>query len=116
MNDETSNTRAKRHRRMAREPQLQETSPPDAGQDAPKELGPSSVTVSGDKPPSKTSLILDLLARAEGATLDQMVEATGWLPHTTRAALTGLKKKGHAVSSVKADGVRVYRLVQAAAL
>jgi len=40
-----------------------------------------------------------------------MVEATGWLPHTARAALTGLKKKGHEVTSVKSDGVRTYRAI-----
>ena len=35
-----------------------------------------------------------------------------WLPHTTRAALTGLKKKGHAVTSDKVEGrVRIYRVV-----
>jgi len=26
------------------------------------------------------------------------VAATGWLPHTTRAALTGLRKRGYAVT------------------
>jgi hypothetical protein len=31
------------------------------------------------------------------------------VPHTTRAALTGLKKKGYAISSDKVDGVRTYR-------
>lgn len=60
---------------------------------------------------SKTELVLNLLRRSEGATLDQLVAGTGWLPHTARAALTGLKKKGHAVSSAKAeDGPRVYRV------
>ena len=44
-------------------------------------------------------------------TLNEMVEATGWLPHTTRAALTGLKKKGHEVTSTKTDGVRTYRVI-----
>jgi hypothetical protein len=40
-----------------------------------------------------------------------MVEATGWLPHTTRAALTGLRKKGYAIQKSKnPDGVTVYRL------
>ena len=63
------------------------------------------------KPKSKVSLLLDLLARPEGATLAQMMAATAWLPHTTRAALTGLKKKGHTVTSIKADGVRTYRVV-----
>lgn len=63
---------------------------------------------------SKTNLVLDLLRRPEGATLDQLVAATGWLPHTARAALTGLKKKGHAVSSTKEEGGRrAYRVVAA---
>jgi hypothetical protein len=30
-----------------------------------------------------------------------MVAATGWLPHTTRAALTGLKKKDHVLERSK---------------
>ena len=62
------------------------------------------------KPPSKQQLAI-LLVQDEGATLDQMIAATGWLPHTTRAALTGLKKKGYALSSNKVDGVRTYRAV-----
>ena len=40
-----------------------------------------------------------------------MVTATGWLPHTTRAALTGLRKKGYVIDSDKLDGVRTYRAV-----
>jgi len=67
-----------------------------------------------NKPPSKAGQLVEMLKRAEGATLDQMVAATGWLPHTTRAALTGLKKKGREVTSNKADGVRTYRLTKAA--
>ena len=62
-------------------------------------------------PPSKQQLLAALVVRDEGATLDQMIAATGWLPHTTRAALTGLKKKGYVVSSDKVDGVRTYRAV-----
>ena len=63
---------------------------------------------------SKTDLVLELLTRSEGATIEQLVAATGWLPHTTRAALTGLKKKGHAVTSDKAEGAaRVYRVASA---
>ena len=52
-----------------------------------------------------------LLVRDEGATLDQMISATGWLPHTTRAALTGLKKLGYAIDSDRIDAVRTYRAV-----
>ncbi|MFL6720312.1 MAG: DUF3489 domain-containing protein [Sphingomonas sp.] len=61
--------------------------------------------------PSKQQQLAALVVRDEGATLDQMVAATGWLPHTTRAALTGLKKKGYVISSDKVDGVRTYRAV-----
>jgi len=64
------------------------------------------------KPSSKASLVLGMLQRAEGATIAQLIAETGWLPHTTRAALTGLKKKGHNVTSTKAEGEeRVYRVV-----
>lgn len=60
--------------------------------------------------PTKRDAILGLLAQPEGASLDEMVAATGWLPHTTRAMLTGLKKKGHVLISEKIDGARRYRV------
>ena len=63
------------------------------------------------KPISKQAQLAALVTRDTGATLDQMIELTGWLPHTTRAAMTGLKKKGYAISSDKVDGVRTYRAV-----
>jgi len=61
---------------------------------------------------TKRDMILALLVRPDGASLDEMVEATGWLPHTTRAMLTGLKKKGHPFTSDKVDGVRRYSIVE----
>ena len=61
------------------------------------------------KAPTKQQQLAALIVRDEGATLNQMIAATGWLPHTTRAALTGLKKRGYAISSDKIDGVRTYR-------
>ncbi|MFW2830769.1 DUF3489 domain-containing protein [Sphingomonas sp. ID0503] len=48
-------------------------------------------------PRTKSELVLQLLGRGEGATLAELAGATGWLPHTTRAALTGLRKKGNAI-------------------
>ena len=60
------------------------------------------------KPISKQAQLAALVTRDAGATLDQMITATGWLAHTTRAALTGLKKKGYAISSDKVEGVRTY--------
>jgi hypothetical protein len=67
------------------------------------------------KSPSKTAQVLELLKCDQGATIEELVSMTGWLPHTTRAALTGLKKKGHALASEKIGGVRRYRVVGAAA-
>jgi hypothetical protein len=61
------------------------------------------------KEPSKQQQLAALIVRDKGATLDQMIAVTGWLPHTTRAAMTGLRKKGYAISSDKVDGVRTYR-------
>lgn len=57
---------------------------------------------------SKSAMVLQLLQQPEGASIEELVAVTGWLPHTTRAALTGLKKKGHSLSSEKLDGVRRY--------
>ena len=57
---------------------------------------------------SKAAQVLDLLHRPAGATLDELVAATGWLPHTTRAALTGLRKKGHVIKRGKRDEVTCY--------
>ena len=103
--------KSKRPRKFAREPQdgaAEATAPA-----AMAEKGEAPAAPAETKPKSKANLVLDLLARTRGATLEQMVAATGWLPHTTRAALTGLKKKGHAVTSIKADGVRTYRIAAA---
>ena len=60
------------------------------------------------KTPAKATLVLDLLRRPVGATLAELIELTGWLPHTTRAALTGLRKKGHEITRGKRDGVTFY--------
>lgn len=60
---------------------------------------------------TKAALVINLLARKSGATLDDLTAATGWLPHTVRAALTGLRKKGRSITSEKVDGVRAWRIV-----
>lgn len=59
---------------------------------------------------SKIANVLALLGRTQGATLAELVEATGWLPHTTRAALTGLKKKGHVLEKTKRDEITCYHI------
>jgi hypothetical protein len=46
---------------------------------------------------TKQELVLAMLRRAEGATVAQIADATGWAQHTVRGFFAGLKKKGHAV-------------------
>jgi hypothetical protein len=64
---------------------------------------------------SKMALVTGLLARPEGASLDDLVAATCWQPHTTRAALTSLRKKGLTIVRGKVDGVTRYTIASALA-
>jgi Protein of unknown function (DUF3489) len=60
---------------------------------------------------SKLAIVIELLRRADGATIVDLTQATGWLPHTTRAALTGLRKRGYAVIRERIGaGDSVYRI------
>jgi Protein of unknown function (DUF3489) len=65
---------------------------------------------------SKLALVIEHLQRADGATLIDLTQATGWLPHTMRAALTGLRKRGYAVIRERIGaGGSVYRISDAPA-
>jgi len=61
---------------------------------------------------AKIDGVLQMLDRPEGATLEAMAKATGWLPHTTSAALTGLRRRGFVLERSRDDAVgsSVYRL------
>ena len=86
------------------------------------EAGGFTVTKLDDTPPlpapgepavqTKQALVLAMLRSEFGATLAEMVEATSWQPHTMRAALTGLRKKGHTITKDKVDGVTRYTIAK----
>ncbi len=64
---------------------------------------------------TKTATILKLLRRPKGASIAELKKAVGWKDHSIRAALTGLRKKGHDVQRDKnAKGVTVYRISKGA--
>ena len=63
--------------------------------------------------PTKHQQVVDLLSREAGATLEEMSTLANWLTHSTRAFLTGLKKRGFEVASDKVEGVRHYRIAKA---
>ncbi len=59
---------------------------------------------------SKIEQVNALLGREQGATLTEITELTGWLPHTARAALTGLRKKGRDIVKSKRGEVTCYHI------
>ena len=63
------------------------------------------------KAPTKAAQVEALLLREGGASLDDLRQVTCWQPHTCRAFLTGLRKKGRLVAKAKReDGVTIYRI------
>ncbi len=75
---------------------------------------PQAASAAVGRAGSKIDLVLGLLRRPEGATIAELVAATSWLPHTTRAALTGLRKKGHGIARDRRDDQTCYRIAEAA--
>ena len=61
---------------------------------------------------SKLDRIMEMMSSKEGATIDDLTSATNWLPHTARAALTGLRKRGYDIQLDRVDkqSPSVYRL------
>ena len=112
MTDPTNATPAsKRPRKLAREPE------PEADADAvtPDVDAAPQPNIAPAKPQTKAAQVEDLLSRGGGASLGDLCQATGWLPHTARAFLTGLRKKGHAIERSKVDGETRYAIAPAAA-
>jgi hypothetical protein len=63
---------------------------------------------------SKQYGVVAMLRRPEGATVDEVVSATGWQRHTVRGVFSGtLKKKlGLTLASAKEERGRVYRIAE----
>ena len=68
------------------------------------------------KSPTKQSQVLKMLRSEGGVPLAAIVAATGWQAHTARAALTGLRKQGHAIERSKVVGETRYAITAAAAV
>ena len=92
---------------------------PDRGSDAatrgrkPKPAAAGSRKRTKAREGTKQALMIEMLRRKDGATVDQIAEATGWKRHTIRGAIAGaLKKKlGLNVESEKVEGRgQVYRI------
>ena len=60
---------------------------------------------------TKRAMMIGMLERAQGASVAEIGQRLGWLPHTVRAAITGLRHAGREVTRSKNEsGQTLYRL------
>lgn len=83
-------------------------------------VAPPSGRKAGAQPspvvPTKQTQLIALLERKRGATLDELMHATGWQAHSVRGVMSGVirKRLGLNVQSELLDGVRHYRITTTA--
>jgi hypothetical protein len=58
---------------------------------------------------AKKAKMIAMLSRKSGADVPNLSSTLGWLPHTTRAALSGLRKAGYEITSIKAGNGKPMR-------
>lgn len=99
MTNTTNFASAKKPRRMARELQT----------GASLDLQPEPPAKTSTKTPSKLDQVEALLRANTGASIAEIMAATGWQQHSVRGAIAGaLKKRGLVITSDKVDGTRRY--------
>jgi hypothetical protein len=82
----------------------------------PRSKGADTAPVSASSPDlprasTKRAMLIGMLERAQGASVAEIGQRLGWLPHTVRAAITGLRHAGREVTRSKNEnGQTVYRL------
>jgi hypothetical protein len=80
---------------------------------SPAKRAPKGPKAGAARDGSKAAKVVDLLKRADGATLKELMKATGWQAHSVRGFLSGTlgKKMGLKVASAKTeDGERSYSI------
>ena len=88
-----------------------DTSPSANGDASKSKKATAAPTSPAPRHGTKIAGVIELLQRDQGATLEALIAATGWLPHTARAALTGLRHRGYDVRLERGEKGRasVYR-------
>jgi len=89
------------------------TRPKDAPEESPSPATPKPVAI---RAATKQAEIIALIQRPEGASIAEIVEATGWLAHSARGLISGgLKKKlGLPITSEKVTGRGTVYKIEAA--
>ena len=57
---------------------------------------------------TKSDLVISLLSGPDGALASDLLSATGWQLHSLRAFISGLRKRGHAISRSRENGEARY--------
>ena len=90
------------------------TSETTAAEAKPTKSQKTAKTVAKSSSTRKPDIILNMMSRAKGAAIEQLQEATGWQPHSIRAVISILRKKGVAISRSQAkDGTTLYHAKKA---
>ena len=84
---------------------------------AAKRSVPSDDRKADAQPTGKIAAITTLLRRPKGASIDDLMKATGWQAHSVRGAISAAikKKLGLKVMSEKTGAVRLYRIADKSA-
>ena len=77
---------------------------------APESMVALSIAIAPTPVLTKVSQLVTLLQRDGGASIIELATTLGWLPHTTRAALTGLRKKGRTIIKWRAGDETRYSI------
>lgn len=70
---------------------------------------PAAAAIANPQPTSlgrrsgKRELVQSILGRPHGASMSELTTATGWVPHSVRAMLSGLRQSGAAITRSKDD-------------
>ena len=92
--------------------QLSQSKPPAEGTDLPTANVPGA-DADRQRASTKRAVPIGMLERPEGASVAELGHRLGWLRHTVRAAITGLRHAGREVTRSKdAEGQSVYRLTR----
>ncbi len=77
-----------------------------------RKAAPQAAAPAAEKKPSKIDQVVGLLRAPDGATIAELMAATGWQAHSVRGALAGTVKKrlGYALTSEMTERGRVYRI------
>lgn len=77
------------------------------------EISAAQPSPEAPRPGSKLAAVIALLQGEAGSSIEELSAVTGWLPHTTRAALTSLRKRGYVVERLRLDeGSSTYRIMR----